>query len=200
MIEHIHTADVAVVDISLLNANVFYELGVRHTLRDSVTVLIRRKGTDVPFNIANLNVIEYDETDLSSVEQAKAKISGHITNGLRDRKTDSLVHEVLDLDLTSRARRLTRQEIRCHEFADSGKLICLTTGDIQNVKGVDIWVNSENTNMQMARFYDWAVSSVIRYLGARRDITGHVASGEDDLITRQRRGSLPVWTVLDAMK
>ena len=41
--EYIRDARAAVVDISLLNANVFYELGVRHTLRKAVTVLVRRK-------------------------------------------------------------------------------------------------------------------------------------------------------------
>ena len=45
MIEYIADADVAVVDITTQNPNVFYELGVRHALRDRVTVLIRRSGT-----------------------------------------------------------------------------------------------------------------------------------------------------------
>jgi hypothetical protein len=60
MIEHTYTADIAVVDITTLNPNVFYELGVRHALRKSITVLIRQKGTKLPFNIQGLNVIEYD--------------------------------------------------------------------------------------------------------------------------------------------
>jgi hypothetical protein len=41
MFEHVYTADVAVVDITQLNANVFYELGVRHALADRTTVLIK---------------------------------------------------------------------------------------------------------------------------------------------------------------
>src|SRR5260370_947055 len=45
MIEHIFQARVAIVDISTLNANVFYELGVRHALRKGITVIIRREGT-----------------------------------------------------------------------------------------------------------------------------------------------------------
>ena len=48
MIEYIADADVAVVDITTQNPNVFYELGVRHALRDRVTVLLRRKGTPNP--------------------------------------------------------------------------------------------------------------------------------------------------------
>jgi hypothetical protein len=58
MIEYIADADVAVVDITTQNPNVFYELGVRHALRDRVTVLLRRKGTPYPFNIAGMTAIE----------------------------------------------------------------------------------------------------------------------------------------------
>jgi len=57
MIEYIADADVAVVDITSQNPNVFYELGVRHALRDRVTVLLRRKGTSNPFNIAGMTAI-----------------------------------------------------------------------------------------------------------------------------------------------
>jgi O-acetyl-ADP-ribose deacetylase (regulator of RNase III) len=42
------------------------------------------------------------------------------------------------------------------------------------VRGIDIWVNSENTNMQMSRHFDRSISSVIRYLGAKKDAKGHV--------------------------
>jgi len=49
----------AFVDITTLNANVFYELGARHALKDSVTVLICRGDVEPPFNIEGLRVIPY---------------------------------------------------------------------------------------------------------------------------------------------
>ena len=54
------------------------------------------------------------------------------------------------------------------------KRIALVTGDIRAVKVADIWVNSENTNMQMARYYERSISGIIRYLGATKDIAGNV--------------------------
>lgn|SRR5215211_991761 len=48
------------------------------------------------------------------------------------------------------------------------------TGSITSVTDIDCWVNSENTNMQMARFFDRSVSGVIRYAGARKDFAGSV--------------------------
>ncbi|WP_433064022.1 macro domain-containing protein [Dactylosporangium sp. CS-033363] len=55
-------------------------------------------------------------------------------------------------------------------------------GRIMRVHDVDIWVNSENTDMEMARFNEFSISSIIRYNGARRDAAGHVV---DDLIARE---------------
>jgi hypothetical protein len=41
----------------------------------------------------------------------------------------------------------------------------LVTGDVQLVKGIDVWVNNENTNMQMSRPFDNMISGIIRYDG-----------------------------------
>jgi O-acetyl-ADP-ribose deacetylase (regulator of RNase III) len=60
--------------------------------------------------------------------------------------------------------------------------IGLITGDIRDVQGIDVWVNSENTNMQMARFYESSISGIIRYCGAQRDATGYVS---DDVIANE---------------
>lgn len=54
------------------------------------------------------------------------------------------------------------------------KILGVITGDIQQVRGIDLWVNSENTNLQMARFYDPSISGLIRYLGAEKDTEGNV--------------------------
>ena len=152
MFDYIHQAEVAVVDITTLNANVFYELGVRHALRDSVTVLIRKKGTRIPFDLQGFRVIDYGE-DMADVHQAKKEIAQFVENGLKLRHSDSPVHHALDLETGTTPEPLKKCEVfeyRLHENPE--KRVCLITGDIQNVKIADIWVNSENTNMQMARF------------------------------------------------
>jgi O-acetyl-ADP-ribose deacetylase (regulator of RNase III) len=58
-------------------------------------------------------------------------------------------------------------------------LIGVRPGPIERIHDVDIWVNSENTDMEMARFNEFSISSIIRYRGARRDAGGHVV---DDVI------------------
>jgi O-acetyl-ADP-ribose deacetylase (regulator of RNase III) len=55
----------------------------------------------------------------------------------------------------------------------------IRTGPIERVRDIAIWVNSENTDMTMARINEFAISSVIRYHGSVRDAAGHVV---DDVI------------------
>ena len=170
MFEHIYHADIVVVDITTSNANVYYELGIRHALAKGVTVLIRRKGTTIPFNIQDLQVVEYGQAKFSSIEQAKARIHQIINNGLRRKYNDSPVHGVLDLNIEPEGKPLEATQFYEYRLKDKDDIaIGLVTGDIQNVTGVDVWVNSENTNMQMARPFENSISGVIRYLGAEKD-------------------------------
>jgi len=73
---------------------------------------------------------------------------------------------------------VTYQEVHLYRLraltAGTDVRVGFITGDIRRVKSADIWVNSENTSMEMSRFEEHSVSAVIRYLAARRDETGHV--------------------------
>ena len=53
-------ADLVIADISIHNANVYYELGIRHALRDRITVLIRARVDEVPFDLRTDRYLEYD--------------------------------------------------------------------------------------------------------------------------------------------
>ena len=95
--------------------------------------------------------------------------------------SDSPVHDYLpDLRVSSRSKRLeSGTELRYAIAGSPGKEIRLVTGDIRAIKGIDVWVNSENTDMQMARFYDRSISGIIRHAGASKNPLGHI---ERDLI------------------
>ena len=55
------------------------------------------------------------------------------------------------------------------------KQIGIAIGNITDVRGVDIWVNSENVFMQMARFFDKSISGIIRYMGAEKSKDGSLS-------------------------
>jgi O-acetyl-ADP-ribose deacetylase (regulator of RNase III) len=186
MFKHIFDADVAVVDITSLNPNVFYELGIRHALNKHVTVLIRRAGTPTPFNIQGFQMMEYNPENEESIASGKQKICEFIKNGLASQDVDSPVYEVLDnLKVEVKPKRLNKKETYMYQLVNvPGKQIGMITGDIQNVKEIDVWVNSENTNMQMARPFERSISATIRFMGAKKDRAGRVS---DDLIANDLR-------------
>jgi hypothetical protein len=52
MFHRLLTADLVIADLSIHNANVFYELGLRHAFRDKHTFLLRCEGfSNYPFDL-----------------------------------------------------------------------------------------------------------------------------------------------------
>lgn len=194
MISDILDSDLAVVDISKLNPNVFYELGIRHTARPSGTILICEQGQKPPFNIAGVKVISYSvaPTELAAT---KSRLKEAAIANLGNRVIDSLVHSVIPgLNLARKPVAIKQREVEKYTLtvmrpaetvaiparppAQIPKPHVFTlgfiTGDIIDVDLVDVWVNPESTRMEMARIHDNSVSAYIRYHGAKRDRLGNI--------------------------
>jgi O-acetyl-ADP-ribose deacetylase (regulator of RNase III) len=186
MVERILSSDLVVVDITTLNANVFYELGIRHTARLSGTVLVRMANKPIPFNIGGMRVVEYQCDSSEAIAHSQDILETNIRNSLIDRNVDSLVHGLIPgLSVSRRPTPIKVSETI--EFSAPGigdRRLGIITGDIIQVEGVDIWVNPENTKMEMARLHDDSVSACIRYFGAKRRPTGQV---ERDTIAAELR-------------
>ena len=64
MFSQLLLTDIVIADITIHNANVFYELGIRHALREKTTVLIKCSGFDeTPFDIIGYKYVEYQKDD-----------------------------------------------------------------------------------------------------------------------------------------
>ena len=59
MFERLILCDFAVADLTTANANVFYELGVRHAVRPRSTVLLFAEGGRLPFDVMPLRALPY---------------------------------------------------------------------------------------------------------------------------------------------
>ena len=90
------TADLVIADVSIHNANVFYELGVRHGLRPRGTLLIRAAVDDYPFDLQTDRFLLYDP---AKPEASVAKLTAAITATLGTVRTasgtDSPVYKML---------------------------------------------------------------------------------------------------------
>src|SRR5579864_8578498 len=60
MFRRLLTADLVVADLSIHNANVFYELGIRHALRDHGTFVLRCDVDKFPFDLQTDRYFTYD--------------------------------------------------------------------------------------------------------------------------------------------
>jgi hypothetical protein len=75
MFEQLLLSDLVIADISVHNANVYYELGVRHALRPRTTILIRARADEVPFDLRTDRYLVYDEHDPgASVQRLTAAV------------------------------------------------------------------------------------------------------------------------------
>jgi tetratricopeptide (TPR) repeat protein len=86
-------SDIVIADISIYNPNVFYELGIRHALRDKITILIKCRGFDeTPFDIIGYRYLSYPKEDpFSSLQELIAMIG----ESRRANRKDSPVFKVL---------------------------------------------------------------------------------------------------------
>lgn len=98
MFEQLLVADIVIADISIHNANVFYELGIRHAFRDKWTVLIkgssedRASGQETPFDLKTDRYLSYDFDDPAGTVDALAQT---LQATMRSEKKDSPVFALL---------------------------------------------------------------------------------------------------------
>jgi hypothetical protein len=184
MIDLILGCELVVVDITTGNPNVMYELGIRHAAKRWGTIILRQAGADsIPFNISGLRSVDYQLDTPEQTEHSRLLLKTNIHNCLVERNIDSLVHTLFPgLNVTRRAQPCSERRTFVWSCPKAPhKKLCIVTGDILNVDTVDLWVNPENTKMQMGRYYDDSISSYIRYYGASRDRRGAVVN---DIIFR----------------
>src|SRR6266446_883115 len=63
MFRRLLTADLVVADLSIHNANVFYEVGIRHALRDHGTFMLRCDADRFPFDLQTDRYFVYKKED-----------------------------------------------------------------------------------------------------------------------------------------
>jgi len=77
IIGHLLDDDLVIADLSGRNANVFYELAIRHAIRRPVVIMIS-DGDDIPFDVSQSRAIQFDHRDLASVDYCKKELTKQI--------------------------------------------------------------------------------------------------------------------------
>jgi tetratricopeptide (TPR) repeat protein len=104
MFEYLEYSRFAIADISGLNPNVFYELGVRHRAHDAGTAIFRQVGLPIPFDINSIKAFDYEYQPIENAAKSRELITQVLTQSLQYNRLDSPVQRAL---LAQRARAET---------------------------------------------------------------------------------------------
>ena len=85
MYRWIYQADMVIADLSTLNANVFYELGVRHAQRPNTTVIIAESVLvqKIPFDLSSFVIHKYEHGGEAISAQEATRFVAHLSGVLR---------------------------------------------------------------------------------------------------------------------
>jgi hypothetical protein len=78
IIEQLLEAPLVVADLSDWNANVYYELAIRHAVKKPVVHLIT-KGQEAPFDVNQMRYVSYDIAAPESIEEAERELRDHVS-------------------------------------------------------------------------------------------------------------------------
>lgn len=99
MFERLILCEYAVADLTTANANVFYELGLRHAVRPASTMLLFGKDTgQLPFDVATLRGIPYEigvDGKPNNVAAARVGLTERL-NEAREQVADSPVYQLVE--------------------------------------------------------------------------------------------------------
>lgn len=99
MFERLILCEYAVCDLTTANANVYYELGLRHAMRPSTTILIFAEGTgQLPFDVGPLRALPYHvgpDGKPAGIAHARALLAGRLDEA-RDAGVDSPVFQLVE--------------------------------------------------------------------------------------------------------
>ena len=114
-------SDIVVADISLGNPDVMYELGVRHALRTSGTIIISEDKSPIPPSLHLLNVLRYEHRP-GEKTVAQAKLADRIKRLIdQPPHVDSLVYDALAELRPPRLNSQCRPRARLRNFLERAR-------------------------------------------------------------------------------
>jgi hypothetical protein len=140
VVQFLTDAELIIADLSEHNANVFYELAVRHAVRKPVILLIQ-KGTPIPFDVAPNRVIHYDLSDWDSPKSCADELLKQIQSG--DANTYNPISAAIDLQSLMKSPDPMAQGV-----ADLAARIESLSSDVKLLAGQVGWLSTQGSNAQ----------------------------------------------------
>ena len=142
MFERLILCEYAVADLTAANANVFYELGVRHAVRPASTLLLFAKDTgQLPFDVGLLRGLPYSigaDGKPSETARDRPAVAARLAEAPRQRPTDSPVFQLVEgfPDIQRLKTDVFREQVRYRDEIKSQLAVARKAG-LDSVRAVE---------------------------------------------------------------
>jgi tetratricopeptide (TPR) repeat protein len=165
MFQFLQWSRLALADITSLNANVMYEVGVRHAARESGMAIFRQGEASIPFDISHIKAFPYQYRPKEHAAAARALIRRVLTESLQQNRLDSPVQialraqrEVPDLEpLLLEVESLTRQFNRPAAIAKLREALTLASGNAQLHQQLGVLLRDQGSAREALEQFEAAV-------------------------------------------
>lgn len=131
VVRRIIESDLVIANLTDLNPNVMYELGIRHCVRKPV-IVVAREDVTLPFDLSDERTVFY-RNDMYGVEELKNSLRKMVPKAVDDSEPDNPVYRVVDVDLVKYSEvpkeidkvvemRLSKIEDHLEEISRQGRL------------------------------------------------------------------------------
>lgn len=129
MYQNLLEADLVVADISTLNANAMYELGIRHGIRPFSTIILAQEKEDIPFDTDHVRVLRYEHLgkDIGCTEalRCREELAELMIKVKESPEVDSPFYTVLGISALNKLKIEKNTQQASYSVQDSKILACL---------------------------------------------------------------------------
>ena len=148
MYERLMLCDYAVADLSISNANVFYELGIRHAIRPHCTISIFENKSQLPFDISFLRSLPYDR-ELKNLDELKDQLTKKLLRAKeqKEKDIDSPLFQLIDGIKASNIEHIKtdvfRKQVQYNQTIKEQLNIARNSKDLIALKNIEKELNFE---------------------------------------------------------
>lgn len=190
MYQELLQADLVIADLSTLNANALYELGIRHALRPFTTIVISENKLMYPFDLNHVVIHSYqhlgDAIDYEEVERFRAALGNVIQTVLDKKEPDSPVYTYLNSlippQLQKQIEKAVTESAKAEPAPEIGKALSLIIQEAEDAIEIKDFAKARNLFQTAVLLSSANSNQKDHYLIHRLSFTTYKAA-QPDLIT-----------------
>lgn len=130
MYRTIFEAELVIADISTLNANALYELGIRHGVRAFSTIILAQEDEDVPFDIEHVSIFRYkhlgEDIGCSEAIRCQKALTELINEVKTKQEVDSPFYTYMRIKNLNESQIVKNTQVQSYNSFDSKEVACLS--------------------------------------------------------------------------